>query len=101
MMKKVRLQWLVDGDTEWGHLSTIDVMYVDAETGELIGEILPYGLGDWGRRIFDRKERNIPCDRKYLDKVLESALNDPDMNVIPYEVTSDMLFEGIRKIENF
>lgn len=38
---EVRLQWLVDGDTEWGHLSTIDVMYVDAETGELIGDILP------------------------------------------------------------
>lgn len=66
MMKKVRLQWLVDGDTEWGHLSTIDVMYVDAETGELIGEILPYGLGDWGRRIFDRKERNIPCRCTYF-----------------------------------
>lgn len=46
------------------------------------------------------KERNIPCDRIYLDKVLESALKDPDMNVIPYEVTKDMLFEGILKIEN-
>ena len=46
------------------------------------------------------KERNIPCDRVYLDKVLDSALKDPDMNVIPYEVTKDMLFEGILKIEN-
>lgn len=45
-------------------------------------------------------ERNIPCDKEYLDKVLESALADPDMNVIPYEVTKDMLFEGIEKIEN-
>lgn len=44
-------------------------------------------------------QRNIPCDREYLDKVLESALKDPDMNVIPYEVTKDMLFEGIKKIE--
>lgn len=38
---EIRLQWLVDGDTEWGHLSTIDVMYVDAETGELTGDMLP------------------------------------------------------------
>ena len=38
---EIRLQWLVDGDTEWGHLSTIDVMYVDAETGELVGDMLP------------------------------------------------------------
>ena len=44
-------------------------------------------------------ERNIPCDRVYLDKVLESALADPDMKVIPYEVTKDMLFKGIEKIE--
>lgn len=38
---EIRLQWLVDGDTEWGHLSTIDVMYVDAEAGELVGDMLP------------------------------------------------------------
>ena len=37
---------------------------------------------------------------EYLDKVLESALKDPDMNVIPYDVTKDMLFEGIKKIES-
>ena len=46
------------------------------------------------------KERNIPCDKVFLDKVLESALKDPDMNVIPYKVTKDMLFDGILKIEN-
>ena len=46
------------------------------------------------------KERDIPCDREILDKVLESALNDPDMKVIPYEVTKDMLFEGIKTVEN-
>jgi len=38
---EIRCQWLVDGDTEWGHLSTIDMMYVDAETGEMVGDILP------------------------------------------------------------
>ena len=46
------------------------------------------------------KERNIPCNRKFLDKALASALKDPDMKVIPYEVTADMLFEGIKIIEN-
>ena len=45
------------------------------------------------------KERNIPCDREYLDEILKSALKDPDMKVIPYEVTEDMLFEGIKLIE--
>lgn len=44
-------------------------------------------------------QRNIPVDRNYLDKVLISALNDPDMKVIPYEVTADMLFEGIKTVE--
>ena len=46
------------------------------------------------------KERSISVDRKYLNKVLESALADPDMKVIPYEVTADMLFDGIKIIEN-
>jgi len=44
-------------------------------------------------------QREIPVDRQYLDTVLQSALNDPDMKVIPYEVTADMLFEGIKIIE--
>ncbi|MDY3929157.1 MAG: iron-containing alcohol dehydrogenase family protein [Clostridia bacterium] len=46
-------------------------------------------------------QRKIPCDKKYLDKVLESALADPDMKVIPYRVTKEMLFEGIKTVENF
>lgn len=45
-------------------------------------------------------ERNIKADREYLDGVLNSAIADPDMKVIPYEVTADMLFDGIIKIEN-
>lgn len=44
-------------------------------------------------------ERNIPCNIDYLDVVLESSLNDPDMQVIPYPVTKQMLFEGISVIE--
>ena len=40
------------------------------------------------------KEREIKCDREYLDNVLESALKDPDMKVIPYEVTKDMFHGG-------
>lgn len=44
-------------------------------------------------------ERGIPCDINYLDKVLESAINDPDMQVSPYEVTKQMLFDGLEKIE--
>ncbi len=45
-------------------------------------------------------QRNIPCDRQYLDTVLEGALADPDMKVIPYKVTKEMLFEGIKTIES-
>lgn len=45
-------------------------------------------------------QRDIPCDIKYLDKVLEAALNDPDMRIIPYKVTKEMLFDGIQTIEN-
>lgn len=46
------------------------------------------------------RERGIKCDKELLDKVLESALSDPDMKVIPYEVTKDMMFKGILVIEN-
>lgn len=46
------------------------------------------------------KERGICTDREYLEPVLKSALADPDMKVIPYKVTEDMLYEGIMKMEN-
>ncbi len=46
------------------------------------------------------KQRGIPCDREYLKTSVESALHDPDMKVIPYEVTADMLFDGIEAVEN-
>ncbi len=44
-------------------------------------------------------QRGIPVDKDYLDTVLKSALSDPDMKIIPYEVTADMLFEGIKAVE--
>ena len=30
------LQWLVDGDTEWGHLSVLDTIYINMETGKIV-----------------------------------------------------------------
>lgn len=44
-------------------------------------------------------ERNIRTNREYLQPVLFSALKDPDMKVIPYEVSDDMLYRGILEIE--
>lgn len=46
------------------------------------------------------RERGIKCEREYLADVINSALNDPDMKVIAYDVSADMLFEGIKKVEN-
>lgn len=45
------------------------------------------------------KERKISTDRAFLEPVLKSALADPDMRVIPYEVTEDMLYNGIIAME--
>lgn len=40
-------------------------------------------------------ERGITPDRKAFEKVLSSAVTDPDMEVTPYAVTEDMLFDAI------
>lgn len=45
------------------------------------------------------KERGITADRCEFEKVLDGALNDPDMEVIPYKITKDMLFDAIQKTE--
>ena len=45
------------------------------------------------------KERSIPTEKEYLLPVIKSALNDPDMQVIPYPVTTDMLYDGIIAVE--
>lgn len=46
------------------------------------------------------KERGIIPDRAEFEKVLEGAVNDPDMEVLPYEITKDMIFDAILKAEN-
>ncbi|WP_432663610.1 iron-containing alcohol dehydrogenase family protein [Wukongibacter baidiensis] len=41
----------------------------------------------------------VKNDRAYLEQVLENTVNSPDMEYLPYEVTKDMVFEGIQKLE--
>ncbi|MDD6736285.1 MAG: iron-containing alcohol dehydrogenase family protein [Clostridiales bacterium] len=45
-------------------------------------------------------ERGIIPQRQAFDNVLQSAVSDPDMEVIPYEITADMLFDAIIRTEN-
>lgn len=45
------------------------------------------------------KARGIKSDRDYLDAVLEATLKDPDMELLPYEVTTDMIYDAIIKVE--
>ena len=45
-------------------------------------------------------ERGIDVDFEYLKPYLTSALNDPDMDVIPYEITEEMIFDAIVKMED-
>lgn len=44
-------------------------------------------------------ERGITVDFNCLAPVLEATLKDPDMKVIPYEITKEMIFEAIVKME--
>lgn len=46
------------------------------------------------------RERGIIPERTAFEKVLSSAVNDPDMEVIPYDITKDMIFDAIIKAEN-
>lgn len=45
-------------------------------------------------------ERGIDVDFEYLEPVLEATLKDPDMQVIPYEITEKMIFDAIVKMED-
>ena len=45
-------------------------------------------------------ERGIKVEKKALSKVLAATLKDPDMEVIPYEITADMLYNAILKTES-
>lgn len=43
--------------------------------------------------------RGIDVSYENLEKVIDSALNDPDMKVIPYEITKEMIYNAIVKSE--
>ncbi len=45
------------------------------------------------------KERGINLDYNYLKPVLSATLKDPDMDVCPYQVTEEMLYNAILKME--
>lgn len=44
-------------------------------------------------------ERGIDIDFEYLKPILKATLNDPDMKVVPYEITEEMIFAAIVKME--
>lgn len=43
--------------------------------------------------------RGIDVNFDYLEPVLASTLKDPDMKIIPYEITKEMIFDAIVKME--
>lgn len=45
------------------------------------------------------REREIDTSFENLEKVLESTLKDPDMEVVPYEITADMIYNAIIALE--
>lgn len=45
-------------------------------------------------------ERGIDTSFKNLEKVIDSALSDPDMELTPYEITKEMLYDAIIEVEN-
>ncbi len=45
------------------------------------------------------KERGIDTSFENLEPVLKNAVNDPDMEVIPYEITPGMIYDAIMEIE--
>lgn len=45
------------------------------------------------------KERKVDTSYENLEKVLTAALKDPDMKVIPYEITKEMMYDAIIKVE--
>lgn len=44
-------------------------------------------------------ERGIEVDFEKLQPVLSGTLADPDMKVVPYEITKEMIFDAILKME--
>ncbi len=44
-------------------------------------------------------ERNVDTSYENLEKVLNATLSDPDMDVIPYKITKEMLYDAIIEVE--
>jgi len=44
-------------------------------------------------------QRGISTEREKLDVVFEATVMDPDMKVIPYEITKDMIFDAVIRAE--
>ncbi len=79
-----------------GYASIVQLM-LDGKTDEAIK--LKGFLKDIGIET-TLAERGIIPERHAFDKVLSSAIADPDMEVIPYKITEDMLFDAIIKTES-
>ena len=45
-------------------------------------------------------EMGAPLDREALKAVLQETVTGPDMEHIPYEVTEDMIYDAICKVES-
>ncbi len=45
------------------------------------------------------KEMDVKLDREYLKDVLRETVTGPDMEHIPYPVTEEMIFEGMKAVE--
>lgn len=45
------------------------------------------------------KDIEVENDLDYLDKVLQETIDGPDMKDLPYVVTKEMIFEGIKVVE--
>lgn len=46
------------------------------------------------------EKMGVSLNRKDLEKALKATLKDPDMEVIPYEITEEMLYDAIIRTEN-
>lgn len=47
------------------------------------------------------KDMGVATERQLLQPVLEETLRGPDMKVLPYPVTDDMLFEAMQSLEEY
>ena len=78
-----------------GYTTAVQLM-LDGKTDEAvkIGKL----IADMGVET-TLSARGINVDYETLEPVLESTLKDPDMDVLPYEVTKEMIFDAIIKME--